>query len=74
MSAYRNDSRVQIGLYDAYVGDHYIFAATRDDWVVGPREARSFMDDNDAIGEVIERCPHFTSFDEAIRSLIGDPQ
>ncbi len=43
MSAYENDPRVKIGLYDAVItgphGSGYVFAARRDDWVAAPLAA-----------------------------------
>jgi len=85
VSAYGSDPRVQIGPYEAWVaspdGPKYIFvAANRDDWVVAPASAstelRSAHDRKDeaAIRAIIDVNPHFGSFDEAIRSLIGEPQ
>lgn len=85
MSTYKNDPRVEIGLYEAWVsspdGPKYIFAGdNRDDWVVAPASAstllRSAHDRHDeaTIRGILDQNPHFSSFDEAIRSLIGDPQ
>lgn len=80
MSVYNNDPRVDIGLYNATVagpsGLSWVYAAAGpDDWVVAPISARNVLetaagrDDLDTIRAIRESNPHFTDFDEAIRSL-----
>lgn len=85
MSAYEHDQRVDIGLYNATVagpnGLSWVYAsAGPDDWVVAPISAREALETAHARGDMAtirairDSNPHFPSFDEAIHSLIGDPQ
>lgn len=83
--AYDGDPRVHIGCYEAVVagpaGLSYVYAASgSEDWVVAPISARKALqaahdrDDEDTIRAFRDSNPHFATFEEAVRSLIGDPQ
>jgi hypothetical protein len=84
VSAYKDDPRVEIGLYEATVatadGLCYVYATTKRDWVAAPFNVRHRLADATDRGDaaalraIHAAYPHFGSFDEAIRSLIEDPR
>jgi hypothetical protein len=85
MSAYDNDARVEIGAYEAWVaspdGPKYVWAVGGpDDWEAGPASLQGILIYATRRGDAAEilrvrgQYPHYPTLDDAIRSLIGDPQ